>query len=278
MVQAAASPSSSTRANPYRIRATIRYVVKGESAVFYPADREKSYWPPDDHEMTITDARPFRDELSVTRNGFAVLRHRTEVKDFFDPEHVDAVLAPEVIELAKKLNGAAKAIAFGPVARTDDPASRQGRLPSFGAHVDYGRRTIEDITRDLLGTEADHWLAKRVVLMNFWRPIAPVYSSPLALCDASTVAADDLYPSEVRGGLMDANRPPLFGFNLAYNPAHRWYYLPRMQPDELFAFKLYDSVEGVPQWTGHTAINDPDTPPDAPARQSMEIRTISFID
>ena len=67
---------------------------------------------------------------------------------------------PEVIGLAQQLNGAVKAIAFGPVARTDDPESRQGRLPSFGAHVDYGRRTIDDITRDLLGQEADHWLCE----------------------------------------------------------------------------------------------------------------------
>ncbi len=59
--------------------------------------------------------------------------------------------AGEIVELAKALNGAVKAFAFGPVARTDDPASLQGRLPSFGAHVDYGRRTIEDITRDTLG-------------------------------------------------------------------------------------------------------------------------------
>jgi hypothetical protein len=182
-----------------------------------------------------------------------------------------------VAGLATQLNGAARVLTFGPVARTDDPASRQGRLPSFGAHVDYGRRTIEDITRDMLGAGADEWLARRVVLMNFWRPIAPVQRSPLALCDASTVAATDLWPSEVRGGLMDANRPPLYGFNLSYNPAHRWYYVPHMQPDEVFAFKLYDSEPGVPQWTGHSAFVDPDTPADAPPRQSIEIRTISFI-
>jgi hypothetical protein len=267
----------STSQNPHRIRATIRYVVKGESAIFYPADREKSYWPPDDHEMTVTDARPLRKELSVAANGFTLLQHRSAVRDFFDPAQIEQVLVPEVTELAKQINGAARVLAFGPVARTDDPASRQGRLPSFGAHVDYGRRTIEDITREMLGEEAGQWLERRVVLMNFWRPIAPVFSSPLALCDASTVEAGDLHPSEVRGGLMDANRPPLFGFNLSFNPAHRWYYVPRMQPDELFAFKLYDSEPSVPQWTGHTAIVDPDTPPGAPARQSMEIRTISFI-
>ncbi len=262
---------------PKTIRVPIRYVVKGEKAIFYPADRAKSYWPPEDHDMTLTDARALRDSLSVARNGFALLTHHTAVTDFFDEQQVQNIYAPEVVALAKQINGASMAFAFGPVARSDDPNIKQGRQPSVGAHVDYGRRTIEDITRDNLGAAAEEWLKKRVVLMNFWRPIRTVYSSPLALCDASTVVQDDLNESEVRGGLMDANRPPLFGFNLSYNPAHRWYYVPRMQPDELFAFKLYDSDASRPQWTGHTAFTDPDTPENAPARQSIEIRTISFI-
>jgi hypothetical protein len=273
------SSAANAVATPRTIRATIRYVVKGEKAIFYPADREKSYWPPDDHEMTITDARPLKDRLTVDRNGFALLDHRTKVTDFFDEKQVEEIYAPEILEIAKRLNGAVHAFAFGPVARTDDPSSRQGRLPSFGAHVDYGRRTVEEITRDTLGAaEAERWLAKRVVLMNFWKPITPVFSSPLALCDASTVEPGDMHDSEVRGGLMDPDRPPLYGYNLSHNPRHRWYYVPRMQPHELFAFKLYDSDASRPQWTGHTAIVDPDTPPGAPPRQSIEIRTISFIE
>ncbi len=83
--------------------------------------------------------------------------------------------------------------------------------------------------------------------MNFWRPITTVYRTPLALCDASTVSADDLHPSEVRGGLDDSSRPPLHGFNLSYNPAHRWYFVHHMRPDEMFAFKLYDSDASQPQ-------------------------------
>lgn len=270
--------AASTGEIPRTIRTTIRYVVKGESAIFYPGQREKSWWPPDDREVTVTDARPLRQQLDIARNGFALLDHRTAVTDFFDPRQIREVLEPEVIDLACRLNGAVKAIAFGPVARTDDPGGGDGRQPAFGAHVDYGRRTIEDITRDMLGAEAGHWLARRVVLMNFWRPVETVYRSPLALCDASTVAASDLHPSEVRGGLLDPDRRPLHGFNLSYNPAHRWYYVPRMRPDELYAFKLYDSDPDRPQWTGHTAISDPDSPPDAPPRRSMEIRTISFIE
>jgi hypothetical protein len=260
------------------IRATIRYVVKGESSIFYPAERAKSYWPPDDHEMTITNARPLLDQLNVARNGFTVLQHQTAVTDFADATQISDVFLPEAVQLAKQVNGAVKAFAFGPVVRTDAPGSVQGALPAHGAHVDYGRRTIEDFTHATLGDEADYWLSKRVVLMNFWRPITTVYSSPLALCDASTVAPGDLHPSEIRGGLMNINRQSLFGFNLSYNPAHRWYYLPRMQPDEVFAFKLYDSDATRPQWTGHTAFDDPNTPQDSPPRQSIEVRTVSFIE
>jgi hypothetical protein len=225
----------------------------------------------------ITDLRSLADSPSIERNGFTMLREPTAMRDYQDATEIEQVLYPEAVGLAKRLNSAAHAIAFGPVARSDSPDYSQSRLPAFGAHVDYGRRTIEDMARPLLGAQADYWLAKRVVLMNLWRPISTVYRTPLALCDASSVKSADLHDSEIRGGLDDPNRAPLYGYNLSYNPEHRWYYASRMQPDELFAFKLYDSDSARPQWTGHTAINDPETPDRSPPRQSMEIRTISFI-
>lgn len=267
-----------TTPSPKQIQTKIHYVVKGESTVFYPGDRDKSYWPGEDHLVTVTDARPVRDQLTVENNGFALLDHKTEMTDYASKEQIDNIFYPEMVELAKQVNGATKAIAFGEVARTNAPDSRQHLLPAFAAHVDYGRKTIEEYTRLILGDKADYWLSKRVVLMNFWRPVTTVYRTPLALCDASTVYADDLNPSEIRGGLDDPNRAPLWGFNLNYNPEHRWYYAHEMQPEEIWAFKLYDSDESRPQWTAHTAIEVPNTPEDAPPRQSMEIRTISFID
>jgi len=262
---------------PHRIKATIRYVVKGERSIFYPAERARSYWPDDDHDVMVTDLRTVAELPSIERNGFTMLREPTGLRDFLNPAEVERVLFPEAVGLAKRLNGAAHAIAFGPVARSDSADSGDGRQPAFGAHVDYGRRTIEAVARPLLGAQADFWLGKRVVLMNLWRPITTVYRTPLALCDASTVQPGDLHDSEIRGGLDDPSRPPLFGYNLSYNPNHRWYYTSRMQPEELFAFKLYDSAGPRAQWTGHTAIHDPEAPADAPPRQSMEIRTICFV-
>jgi hypothetical protein len=262
---------------PHQIKAMIRYVVKGERAIFYASEREKSYWPGDDHEVLVTDLRSLDDQPGIERHGFTMLREHTAVRDFLDAGEVANVLYPEAVALAMRLNGAAHAIAFGPVARSDRAGNSHSRLPAFGAHVDYGRRTIEDIARPVLGAQADYWLGKRVVLMNLWRPISTVYRTPLALCDASTVQPGDLHDSEIRGGLDDPNRPPLFGYNLSYNPAHSWYYTSHMQPGEVYAFKLYDSDSARPQWTGHTAINDPEAAEDSPPRESIEIRTISFI-
>jgi len=260
----------------------IKYVIKGEHTIFYPGEREKSYWPGEYHDMAIQDIHslPEAERPTVAKNGFALLHHDTAMQwdDYYDEATVQRVFYPEICELAKKVNSAVKAIAFGHVARSDKPDARQHAQPSHAAHVDYGRKTIEEYAYNILGDEAADWLRKRVVLMNFWRPVKTVYRTPLAICDAATVTRDDLNFAEVRGGLNDPNRPPLYGWNLSFNPDHKWYYAFEMQPDEIFAFKLYDSDESVPQYSGHTAIDLPWTDDNTPPRQSMEIRTISFIE
>ena len=137
---------------------------------------------------------------------------------------------------------------------------------------------MADFTRDLLpAEEAEQRLQHRHMLINVWRPIVMVESAPLAVCDASTVGREDLFDREVVGGLGDFNRRSLWGFNLAYNPAHRWYWVPHMQPWEALAFKLFDSDPDAVQHTAHSAFEDPNTPPDAAPRQSVEVRTIAYL-
>ncbi len=260
------------------VEAVIRYVVPGEKAVFYPSERERSYWPAEEHRMRIESMRPQAGELALERNGFVLMNEPTKVRNFYDADEVKRVYYPEVHDLVKRLNGAAKVIAFGEVARSDGAQTGDGRRPAYGAHVDYGETTVRRFAEEFLGKEeAARWLSMRFVLMNLWRPITPVHRAPLALCDASSVARADLNDSEIRGGLNDPGRPSMWGFNLSHSPRHRWYYVPRMQPDEVLVFKLFDSDSSRVQWTGHTAFDDPTSSPDSPARESIEIRTISFI-
>jgi hypothetical protein len=259
------------------VQATMKYVVRGEKATFHPGAREKSYWPVDEHAVTIHDARPIADELAFDRNGFVLVNEPTDVTDFTDSGEL-ARYCRQTEALVQRLTGADKVISFGPMIRTNATGAHGHNQPAHGAHVDYGARTVADFTRDLLpADEAERRLERRHMLINVWRPIVRVESAPLAVCDASTVRREDLFDSEVVGGLGDFNRRSLWGFNLAYDAGHRWYWVPGMEPWEALAFKLFDSKTDAVQFAAHSAFEDPNTPPDAAPRQSIEVRTIAYL-
>ena len=52
-----------------------------------------------------------------------------------------------------------------------------------------------------------------------------------------------------------------------------------MTRDEALVFKVYDTdaSAGV-RFTAHTAFDDPNTPPDAAIRESIEMRALVFYD
>ena len=260
------------------VEATMKYVVRGEKSTFHAGEREKSYWPVDEHRVTIHDVRPVIDQLSFERNGFVVVDGPTDVTEFTDADEL-ARYCRQTEALVQRLTGATRVVSFGPMLRTNAGGAHGHNQPAFGAHVDYGARTVADFTRDLLpADEAERRLRGRHMLINVWRPITMVESAPLALCDASTVRREDLFDSEVVGGLGDFKRRSLWGFNLAYDPGHRWYWVPHMQPWEAMAFKLFDSDPDATQFTAHSAFEDPNTPPDAAPRQSVEVRTIAYLE
>lgn len=256
----------------------MNFCPPGEEVIFYPTDRKKSKWPFTPHAVTIHDMRPIQDELAFDRNGFVLVNQESACRNFYDPEQVERVYLPEVVELISAMTGADKVIAFGTMTRTNNQNAEEGNLPAFGAHVDYGDRTVRMFATEILGEEeAAKWLKGRYMLINVWRPISVVKSAPFAVCDASTIAESDLCYSEVRGGLGDPNRPTLYGHAVSFNENQRWYYVPEMRPDEVLCFKLFDTDSSVVQWTAHSAFEHPDTAPDAPPRESIELRTIAFL-
>lgn len=258
------------------VRTRMKYVVRGEKAVFYAGDREKSYWPVDEHEVTIHDVRPFIHDLALEKNGFVVLDEPSGIADYTDPPQLQSYCR-DVEAMVQRLTGADKVVSFGPVIRTSATGTHGHNQPAFGAHVDYGAVTVADYTRDLLpADEADARLQRRHMLINVWRPIERVESAPFAVADASTVRREDLFQSEVRGGLGGVGRS-LWGFNLAWTPDHKWYWVPRMEPHEVLAFKLFDSQPDAVQFTAHSAFEDPTAPADAKPRQSIELRTIAYL-
>ena len=257
--------------------ASIDFCPAGDKVIFYPGDREKSQWPYRPHDVVIRDMRPIAEDLALDRNGFVLVNRQSPLTTYDDPDEVQRVYVPAVMDLVAEVAEADKVIAFGTMIRTDAKNTAQHNLPAYGAHVDYGDYTVRQFATEVLGEEeASEWLAGRYMLINVWRPITVVHRAPFAVCDASTVAKTDLCDSEVRGGLGDASRPTLYGHAISFNENQRWYYAPQMRPEEVLLFRLFDSDPSAVQWTAHSAFAHPETAPDAPPRQSIELRTIAF--
>ena len=236
----------------------------------------------DDHAVTVADMRPIADTLSLDHEGFALLQHKSAVSDFYDDAAVEQVYFPEIEALLKRHLDADRVVVFDSTRRSDSATgapNRDGaRGPASRVHVDYTERSGPQRLRDILGpNEADRLTRSgaRVVQVNIWRPIrGPVQRAPLALADAATVHPDDLIAT-------DQIFPDRVGeiYHLAHAPNQRWYYAPRMTPEEVLLIKGWDSIDdGRARFTPHSAFTDQNTPENAPPRESIEIRTLVIIE
>jgi hypothetical protein len=231
----------------------------------------------DPHRVTLRNGRRVADDFTIERDGFRFLRHDTKVANFFDEAEIRNTYYPEMEALVKAETGASRALVFDHTLRTADDAEREARKIREvvrRVHNDYTEWSGPQRVRDLLPQEAEALLRRRFAVVQVWRPIRhPVESFPLAICDARSLSADDLVISERR-------YPDRIGqtYAITYNPAHRWYWFPRMRREEALVFKTYDSRrDGVARWTAHTAFDDPTSPPHAQPRESIEIRTLAFF-
>jgi len=228
--------------------------------------------------VAIHDMRPAAADVSLDREGFAVLHAPSAVKDFWDEDEVRRVYYPEVQRVLAEATGASKVFIFDHTLRkrvrgTEDRAPGTPRQPATGVHVDHTATSGPQRVRDFFGDEAETLLRGRVQVINLWRPIrGPLRDAPLAVCDAASVAPEDLVPSD----LVYQNRVGET-YGVHYNPAHRWFYVPEMQPDEALLLKCYDSAtDGRARFAPHTAFDDPTAPADVLPRESIEIRTLVF--
>lgn len=222
--------------------------------------------------VRVRDARDF--EPSLDGNGFAFTRQVTAVRDFLDDEEVRAVYYPEMTRLVRNATGAREVQVFDHNVRVDGGGqTANSRTPVRTVHNDYTDKSGPQRVRDLVGEKRSGTrLKNRFAIVNVWRSIAgTVRTAPLGVIDAGSVRASDLIPT-------DLIYPDRVGeiYEVAGNPAHRWYYLPDMDVDEVLFIKGYDSRPDVARFTPHSAFDDPRAPSDAPPRRSIEIRSLVF--
>ena len=243
-----------------------------------PPGVQRSNSTAEPHVVPVHDARAVAAEISLDREGFAILNHHSAVRDFWDEDEIRRVYYPEAQRAIAEATGASKVFIFDHTLRrrvrgVDDRAPGTPRLPATRVHVDHTATSGPQRVRDFFGDEAAELLRGRVQVINLWRPIrGPLRDAPLAVCDAGSVAPGDLVPSD----LVYQNRVGET-YGVTYNPAHRWFYVPEMQPDEALLLKCFDSAtDGRARFAPHTAFEDPTAPADILPRESIELRTLVF--
>jgi hypothetical protein len=148
----------------------------------------------------VHDARPIAADLSLDRERFELVEQHSAVRDFYDKE-----------ELRQSRSRTPRRAIHRRVAhhhlRPHDPPASLGRrgsrcgiaTPASNARAQRLYRVVgAQRIRDLKDEQADALLGHRYEFINVWRPIrGPLRDAPLAMCNARTVSAGDLIPSDL---------------------------------------------------------------------------------
>lgn len=226
---------------------------------------------------TIRDARREAAELEFERNGFTLARHPSSVGDFFDDDEVRAAYYPEVADLIRRISGAKRVVPYYHCQRSTDPARREGRAIRDAiplVHTDHADNAVQELVAHYLPDEAEKLLARRAAVIQVWQPFCRrVERRPLALCDAQSLAPQDLVTTT-----RVVAKPGKNLYHLFPNKRQRWFYYPGMTNEEAVLFKSDDTLlDGRARAVPHCSFDDPGAPGDPPHRESIETRTLAFF-
>ncbi len=267
------------------VEAWINYVAPMEERPrFHAQDHARDNIVLDPRRVAIADGRAAPPSLDV--EGIALVPHRTAVADFRDPAAAMAVYRPELERLIGELSGASRVVVMGGAGlrfskRSSEFGTGINSQPAGFVHVDYTDRSAPELLSGRLFGGEPHTIrpGQRIAGYNIWRVVSdPPQDTPLAVCDARTVATADLVRADAVFDVGEAPWMTFEAFLLKADPAHRWLYFSNMLPGEALVFKSFDTEPGRPVRVPHTAFEHPRTPADAPGRVSVEARAFAIFD
>lgn len=282
------SRQTSTVSDLPAVNAPITYIAPSDAPArvrVYPLSSGIQTTRPEatQHTMAIRDARPIAASLRLDEQGFALHVSPSKFTDFYNDAAVRERYYPEVSGAVRALTGAMEVFVFDHNVRSAVRAARGEagvRVPVDQVHNDYTEESGPRRKQEVLDAAGRPDLAdRRVAFVNLWRPIiGPVQDNPLAVCDARSVAPDDLVTTDIHHfGEDDLTTPRHRGqiYSVRHNPAHQWFFVSDMRPDEVLLLKCYDSQnDGRARFMPHTGFLNPACPEKFTPRESIEARTL----
>ncbi len=266
------------------LRATLNYSVDNgipPDYYFYEPEPSVKINPPgtDLREVDIHDGWASAEQFSADREGFELHPFGAHFDQFDDDASVKSVFYRQIVEFVKAHTGAKRVEVFDHTVRKRLPADLKAqttvqRPAVLLVHSDYTVASGPQRVRDLLPDEAEGLLQRRVAFYNVWKSLyRRVEELPLAVCDATTHAPEDMLRMELKYSERTGEI-----YVMRWSPQHRWVYFPLMEATHALLLKTYDSeTDGRARFMGHTAFEDPNTAADAPRRESIEVRTMAFF-
>lgn len=247
---------------------------------YYANDHSRDVLDLEAHTVSITNARLANPRPSLDCEGFVLAGHVSTVEDFREGRLVAQRYAAEIRHLLLELSGA-DWVVVNPrgVIRYGERSSLCGKgdnsYPARFVHVD-----VSDSTAAIFAAQSNPNRDRRVRRFchyNVWRVLTPVPQDvPLAVCDARTVAPEDLVKADA---IFDSPGVPEWSFEgivLKFNSQHRWSYFPDMGRDDVLVFKTNDSDRRFAHCVPHVAFDDPACPDGVEPRASIEMRGIAY--
>ncbi|KAL9084062.1 MAG: hypothetical protein Q9165_008263 [Trypethelium subeluteriae] len=241
-----------------------------------------------DHDVTVTDARPHKDEFSLDKNGFQYINDDEGLSDELltalrsgNKNLITEKYYPKVEAIVKTVTKASRVIIFDHTLRKRRPELQSGEnpdgkeQPATVVHCDQGPRGAVRRLRQIIDDEeeAERILQSRVRIVNAWQPLnGPVVDWPLAQMDFKSLSSASSHPCNLwRHQYEDRGQTMTF----TYDDSQRWFYLDQHRTDEITLIKIWDSAtNGVAHVCPHTAFKHPLTSPDAEPRESIEVRCL----
>lgn len=217
--------------------------------------------------IQVEDVRNAPHLNQFDRDGIVFLQRPSAVRDFTDNDHWQALYDAELEALLTEQIGAKDVIVFDHTVRIDDASA--ARRPARNVHNDYNQAGAEQRLIDLVGdARAAEFHAAGYAFVNVWRPVDQmIQSSPLGFIRPDSMASSDWMDI----GLIYPDRDGQI-LGVAANPAHQWFFMSEMTPDEAVIFNIYDST-GRPH-LAHSALDLPSDRLATTPRKSIESRTL----
>ena len=235
--------------------------------------------------IKVYNARLSDPPPTLETNGFQLVDTGTQVRNLHDQDAITTDFYRECSDLITAITGCSETRllqhqyrnGYGGLPeghpRGNKPTANGSEGTYGGIHSDVSPYSEDGFEKMVNG--------RHFQMYNVWRSTnleQDILVMPLAICDMTTVSPEDIIAADAWSQTETPRR--LVSLRLVHSPSQRWYYFPRMTPQETLIFKQYDTRQEQSNMrvAFHGAIDDPTTPEGAPLRETIEVRLLALFD